>query len=308
MERRDQIADVDDPDDLVERLPIHRVARVRRLEHRRHRLLGRELDRERDDVRSRHHHVRDLLLGEVEHLVEHLPLVLLDLAVLGRDLEEHLQLGLRVGLALDEARVDADRPLRHLAGALEHPDQGLEDEEEHAHGRRDPERDPLRVAERDALRNELADDDVEESDDQEGEEHREDGREPLVEEPREHGFAERADRERGERDAELHRGDEVRRVARDREDRAGGAAPLVRELLHPGASHGDERVLAGDEERVEEDQEDDCEQLQRDGHRRFLARKSRRRDDGECRENGRARPVRGAGTGRQLVVHYCVAV
>ena len=213
-----------------------------------------------------------------------------------------------MGLALDEPRIDADGPLCKLAGALEHPDQGLEDEEEHAHGRRDPERDPLGVAERDALRNELADHHVEERDDQEREQYSEDGREPLVEQPRKHRLAERADRERGERHPELHRGDEVRRVARDRENRAGSPAALVRELFHAGATHGDERVLARDEERVEEDQDDDCEQLERNGHRRFLARKGRRRDDGECRENGRARPFRGAGTGRQLVVHYCVAV
>ena len=143
------------------------------------------------DVRPRDHDVRDLFLREVEDLVEHLALVLLDLAVLGRDLEQHLELGLRVGLAFGELRVDADRPLRHLARPLEHPDQRLEDEEEQADGRRHRERDALGVAERETLRHELADDDVEEGDDEEGEEDGEDRREPLLEQVGEDGLAER---------------------------------------------------------------------------------------------------------------------
>ena len=146
VEGRDEVAHVEDADDLVERLAEDGIARVGRLEHRRERLLGRHLDRDADDLGPRHHHVRRLLVGEVEDLVEHLALVLLDLAPLGRDLEQHLQLGLRVGLAVGAVGIDADQPLRALARALEHPDQRREDEEERPHGDGDAERDPLRVA------------------------------------------------------------------------------------------------------------------------------------------------------------------
>ena len=255
-----------DPDDLVERLPVDRVARVRRLEHGAQRLLGRHLDRDPDDVGSRHHHVRRLLVGEVEDLVEHLALVLLDLAVLRRHLEQHLQLRLRVRRAFDLARVDADRALRDLARALQEPDQRLEDEEEGPHGNRDAERDPLRVAEGEPLRHELADDDVHERDDQEREQHREERAEPDPEQIRQDLLADRADRERRERDAELHRGDEVRRIARDLHHRARRPAPLVDELLQPGAAHGDERVLGRDEEPVQQDQKGNGEELERDRH------------------------------------------
>ncbi len=85
-------------------------------------------------------------------------------------------------LALVFLRVDADRVLRELTRVLEHPDQRLEDEEEHPHGRGDAERDALGVTQGDALRNELADDHVQERDDEEREKHREHGREPFVEE------------------------------------------------------------------------------------------------------------------------------
>ena len=270
---------MDDPDDLVERVPVDGVARVGRLEHRRHRLAQVEVDREPGDVGARDHHVGDLLLGEVEDLVEHLALVQLDLAVRCRDLEQHLQLRLGVRRALHRPRVDPDRALRELARPLQHPDQRLEDEEEQPHRPGDAERDPLRVAQRDAFRHELPDDDVEERDDEEREEHGQHRREPFVEELGEHALAQGADAQRGERDAELHRGDEVRRVARDPQDRAGRAAALVGKLPHARPPDRDERVLACDEERVEQDQENDPEQFEPDGHLAGSSEGAQRRVD-----------------------------
>ena len=79
-------------------------------------------------------------------------------------------------------------------------------------------------------------------------------------------LADGADGERGERDAELHRGDEVRRVARDLHHGARGAAPFVGELLQPRPAHGDERVLGRDEEAVQQDQSGDAEKLERNRH------------------------------------------
>ena len=99
-----------DPDHLVECLAIDRVARVGRLDHRGQRLLGREVDRKGDHLRPRHHHGRDLLVGEIEDLVEHLLLLLLELALIGRALEQHLQLGLRVDVDLAARRPKPERP------------------------------------------------------------------------------------------------------------------------------------------------------------------------------------------------------
>ena len=200
----------------------------------------------------------DLLLGEVEDLVEHLALVHLDLPVLGRDLEQHLQLRLRVRLAL---RAVGSIPIARWASSLDRwrtQISGLKTKKNSRTGPRHAERDPLGVAQRDPLRDELADHDVQERDDQEREQHGQNVAEPLVEQLGQHPLAQRADRQRGERDAELHRGDEVRRVARDLHDGARRAAALVRELLHARPAHRDQRVLACHEERVEEDQEADA--------------------------------------------------
>ena len=79
-----------------------------------------------------------------------------------------------------------------------------------------------------------------------------------------HGrLAERAQRQRRERDAELHRRDEVRRVGDDLPHRARPAAPLGDELVEPRVPHGDERVLRSDEERVPEHADDDEQELDR---------------------------------------------
>ena len=98
---------MEDADDVVERLAVDRVARVRRVEHRLERLLRRQVDRDRDHLGPRHHHVGDLLVGEVEDLVEHLLLAVLDLALLGRAREQHPQLGLGVRLVLGAGRLRA---------------------------------------------------------------------------------------------------------------------------------------------------------------------------------------------------------
>ena len=93
-ERGEQVAHVQDADDVVERLAVDRVAGERRVDDGREAFLGREFDREGDDLGPRHHHVRDLLVREVEDLVEHLLLLALELARLGRSVEQHLELGL----------------------------------------------------------------------------------------------------------------------------------------------------------------------------------------------------------------------
>ena len=195
VHRGDQVADVEDADDLVERVAVDGVARVGRVEHEPQRLLRRELDRERDHVGPRDHHVGDVLVGEVEHLVDHLLLAALDLALLGRAREQHPQLDLGMRRVLGAGHLLAER-LQHVLGrALQEPDERLEEDEEPAHGRRHRKRDPLRVAERDPLRDELADHDVQVGDDQQREDHGEDRRQRRLEQVREHLLAEGADTE-----------------------------------------------------------------------------------------------------------------
>ena len=85
VNRAEEVANVEDPEDLVERSSIHGITRERRVDDRAQRLLGRHVGGDPDDVRARHHHGGDLLRREVEDLVEHLLLGLLELTdVLGR--------------------------------------------------------------------------------------------------------------------------------------------------------------------------------------------------------------------------------
>ena len=191
-----------------------------------------------------------------------------------------------MGLTVGVVGIDADQPLRALARALQHPDQRCGDEEERPHGNGDAERDPLRVAEREPLGDELADDDVHERDDEEREHDGQEGSEVDPEQVGEHLLADGTDGERGERDAELHRGDEVRRVARDLHHGARRAIALVDQLLEPGPAHGDERVLGRDEEAVQEDQNGNAEKLE---------------------EQPSCPGLRGRGTGGKFA-HYCAAV
>ena len=217
-------------------------------------------------VGPRDHHGRDLLVGEVEDLVEHLLLLLLDLALLGRAREEHLQLGLRVDAAFLARRLEPEQAERAVGGRLEHPDQRLEDEEERADRARDRERGRLRMAEGDALRDQLADDHVEVGDQQEREEDGDDRRRDRVEDVREDGLAQGTDGQARERDAELHRGDEAVRVRRDAQDGACAPVALVAELGDARSARRDEAVFGRDEERVQQEQRGDREQLERNRH------------------------------------------
>ena len=79
-------------------------------------------------------------------------------------------------------------------------------------------------------------------------------------------LAERPDTEGGERDTELHRRDELLRVARDAQHRPGAPVPLVVQLddARPPGSH--EGVLGRDEEGVQQDQDANADELQKKIH------------------------------------------
>ena len=267
MHRLDQVADVQDADDVVQRVAIDGVARVRRLEHRLQRLLRRQRDRDRHHLGAGHHHVGDFLVGEVEDLVEHLLFLVLDLSLLRRRAEEHAQLGLGVRLVLGARWLEAERAQDQRGRFLEHPDQRPEDEKEPVDGRRQRERGALGMAERDPLRHELADHDVQVRDDEQSDDHGEDGGHHRVEMVREHLFAESTDGERGDRHPELHGRDEARRIARDPQHGTRAAVALVLQLHDPRAARGDEAVLGRHEERVQEHQPEQGQHLQEKGHR-----------------------------------------
>ena len=138
VHRLDQVAHVQHADDLVERAAVDGIARVRRLEHRLSACSGGKLDGERDDLGPRHHDVADLLVGEVEDLVEHLLLALLDLAPLGRLADEHPQLGLRVDGCPRRPAPRGRRARARTASSAAAARSAARRREERAHRRGDP--------------------------------------------------------------------------------------------------------------------------------------------------------------------------
>ena len=232
VHRVQQVPEMQHADDVLRLVAVHGVARVRRVEHRLQALLRRKLDRERDHLGPRPHHVVRLLVGEVEDLVEHLLLLLLELALDGRALEQHLQLGLGVDGALAARRLHPEQAEGRVARFLQEPDQRPEEPDEAAHGGSHPQRELLGALQRQPLRHELAGDDVEEREDEQRQDHRDHRRRDRVEDLQERVLAQSTDCQRGDGDAELHRGDERRRLVRDLRARAsragcppGGAPP-----------------------------------------------------------------------------------
>jgi len=122
------------------------------------------------------------------------------------------------------------------------------------------------MPESNALRHELADHHVRERQDEVREQHGEDRRYPFVEGMRERLLSEGADAERRERDAELHRGDELRRVGCDPQHGTGAPVALVVQLDDPRPPRRDEGVLRRHEEGVGEDQDPDADELECEGH------------------------------------------
>ena len=97
------------------------------------------------------------------------------------------------------------------------------------------------------------------------EDHGEERRHHRLEQVREDLLAEGADGQRGERDAELHRGDELRRIGRDLQHGARAAVPLALELADARPPRRDEAVLGRHEERVQQDQPGEGDKLERRG-------------------------------------------
>src|ERR671930_2038609 len=79
-------------------------------------------------------------------------------------------------------------------------------------------------------------------------------------------LAEGADAQARERDAELHRGDEPRRVRDEPEDSPRATVPFLRKLFDARPARRHEPVLGRDEERVQENQRRDGEDLEEEAH------------------------------------------
>ena len=265
MDRPEEVAHVEDADDVVERVSIDRVARERRVDDRaRERSSGGMSTEIADHLGARHHHRGDLLRGEVEDLVEHLLLGLLELAdVLGRG-DRVADVLARVGDHPGRRGLHAQEPEDDVRGLLEQPDERVRDPREPVErdGERDRER--LGLLQRDRLRHELADDDGEVREDRERDQERDRVGERRLHEVREERLSDRTEQDREDRDPHLDGRDEADRVVHEAERCLRAAAASLGALLETRAPRRDERVLGRHEDRVPQHEEEHDERVLRE--------------------------------------------
>src|SRR6185503_13686951 len=163
-------------------------------------------------------------------------------------------------------RTDAERADDAVRAPRDEPVERTHEPVEEVKRYRTEQRDPERALDREVLRRELADDDVQVRERDERDREREHVIEGLhrvakpaeerTDERRDGGLADPADREGGERDAKLRRGDVRVELRADRARAFRHDAARLRQLVELRLPDTDERVLGRDEEPVQEDEED----------------------------------------------------
>ena len=262
----EEVAHVQEADDVVKRPPVDRVTRERRVDHRGEALVGREVDRERHDLGPRHHHLVDLLVREVEDLVEHRLFFLVDDAGVLGGRDHHPNLVLVRDDDPCRGRRDAEEARERVRGFLQEPHDRIRADVERLDRERDPERRVLVLRERDGFRHELAEDDVQVRDDREREDEGDRRRERGVEEVLDERLADRTEGDREGGDSELDRADEAHGIVHDPKSDPCPSAPLGGELRQTRAPGRYERVLGRNEERVPRDEQENGEDLEENGH------------------------------------------
>jgi hypothetical protein len=164
-----EILRVEDADDSIERALVDRDARVARVAHVVHQVLGRDAALDGEDLLAGDHHVADPGPRETEDVAEDPARVGPDLSRLPRLGDQERELLGRVDrVGLTRGR-DAQHPDEPVSGAVHHHEHEVEDASEDQQGRRAQQRGRARPVEGDRLWRQLAHHDVEEGDDREGE-------------------------------------------------------------------------------------------------------------------------------------------
>ena len=158
-----------------------------------------------------------------------------------------------------------------VGGVVEQPDERVRQLHPGDVHRHQPQREPFGLGDRQVLRHHLADQDVRHGDERERERER-DGMQERLRQPdhveqagkpvRDRGFAEPAEQQRADGDAELCARQHLRHVPAgvDHDLRAG--LSLFQQRFQPVAAGGDEGELRADEEGVHQQQRDDQEDVQ----------------------------------------------
>ena len=258
----EEVLDVDQADELVQIALAEREAGVAApacaVEVGVHRGRGVEVD----DLGAGNHHLAGVAVGELEHVVEQLPLGLGEFRLLlGGEETPDLLLAVRE-FAVPE-RFDAEQAQEGVRHLVQDPDAGVGHLVEEPQRRRHPQAGRFGPADGERLGRQFAEHDVEHADDREGD-HQADrvgglGRqaghqvEERLQQSVDRWFADDAKADAGEGDAELSR----RQVGVELIDHALRQTAPQRVLVgrHLGRPDLDQGELGGDEEAVQADQE-----------------------------------------------------
>ncbi len=250
-----------EPEDVVEAVVDHRVARVRGVRHDVERLRDRQVRLHERDLTARAHDLAQRAVACSEDVVEDASLHVLEAAVARDDPAELLLAHLLVA----RRRVAAQKLDDDVGRAGQRPHRRAHEPREPVEGWRDEGRELLRALQRNALGHELAQDEREVRDDERERDERRRLRcslgqacahEERGDVRRERRGAERRREEPGDGHADLHRREEPVRVTRQLR-RAGLAPALLGHAVHLGLAQRDESHLRAGEDTADEDEHQD---------------------------------------------------
>ena len=259
--RVEDVANMDEADDIVRRITRHRVARMRAISDHLDRLEDRQVGIEELDLGPRHHDLAQLTVARSEHVVDELALLDAQVFVRGNEIAQLLA----ADLLLRGRRIDSEQANGRIGRPGERDDEWTEHLRHDVDRRGDEQGNLLDPLEGDPLRDELTEDEREIGDHHCHEDEGDGLGGALAQAPAdEHRLKARRDSrcpetgrdEPGEGDADLTRGKEPVGVGCELGQPAAATA-LLAEPLHLALAQGDERELGRREEPAEEDEEQD---------------------------------------------------
>ena len=244
---------------------------------------GRIVGVDRHHLGAVDHHVGHFEVAEAEDILDVFGLAHLHLAVLGRFLDQPLDLDVGEDFLL-RAFLDAQHPQDRARGGVEQPVQRIEQQKRDVERIRDPLRHRHRLPDRQRLRHLLADHDMQRGEHQEADQERREVQcrfrhserdQNRVQQRRNRRLADPAEAERGHGDAELATGEIGLDVAQHLLQQAGAEAVFLRHRVDAEAPALDQREFRGNVKRVGGQQEEGEQQIDdRVGHRRAIMRTS----------------------------------
>ena len=240
-----------------------------------HRVFEGGGDGERVNIRARNHDFADLDLAEFHRRLNEFDFAGVDESAFARLLDENLKLldGTDEGVA--GRRSDAEKAHEARGDEVEQLDGPAERVQEPVEWAGDDEGNAFGAGEAEGFRNELAEDDFEPGEKGEGNDESDamgensgprtwNFSDERADEVGKRDFADVAEKQADDGDADLHAGDDVVEVGEKRFDDLGAGVALFNQLVNARSANSDERKLRGGEKSVDENEEKNSSEMKSD--------------------------------------------